>query len=163
MLNRGGNKKIEHEINIVDTQVEDEIKHDRVLIVDDDPHNVDALKIGLQCATADIAHFRFKDRLDTASNGLEALELIKNNYQEGKTYKLILMDCNMPKMDGYEATRNIRQIIADNQQNQPYIVAISGHVEEHYRQRALEAGMNTIVPKPAKPADIRNAIKHLRF
>ena len=133
MLKQQANNKIKHEINIVDTQVEAEVQHDRILIVDDDPHNVDALKIGLQCATADIAQFQFKERLDTASNGLEALELIKNNYKQGYTYKLILMDCNMPKMDGYESTRKIRQFIADNEQNQPYIVAISGHVEEHYR------------------------------
>ena len=83
MLNKGANNKVKHEINIVDAQVEAEVQHDRVLIVDDDPHNVDALKICLQCATADIAQFQFKERLDTASDGLEALQLIKNSYKQG--------------------------------------------------------------------------------
>lgn len=43
----------------------------------------------------------FKDRVDTASNGANALELVKKKIKDGFFYKLVLMDCNMPKMDGY--------------------------------------------------------------
>ena len=103
-----GDNKIKHEINIEEVKSGAVIDIDRVLIVDDDPHNVDALKIGVQCATVDMPNFQFRDRVDTACNGLEAYEIIKNNYEKGQSYKLILMDCNMPKMDGYDATRNIR-------------------------------------------------------
>lgn len=85
-----------------------DIKADRVMIVDDEPFNVDAMKIILQCATAERPGFNFKNRIDTANNGLNAVELFKHKYKSGCSVKLILMDCNMPKMDGYEATRQIR-------------------------------------------------------
>jgi CheY-like chemotaxis protein len=42
------------------------------------------------------------------------------------------MDCNMPKMDGYTATALIRKFVSDSGLEQPYIIAISGHVEEKY-------------------------------
>ena len=50
------------------------------MIVDDEPYNIDAIKIVLQCATADIPNFNFKNRVDTANNGLKAVELLKKNY-----------------------------------------------------------------------------------
>lgn len=73
----------------------------RCMIVDDEPFNIDSLKICLQCATADRPNFNFKGRIDTASNGLNAVELLKKKYKDGYSYKFIMMDCNMPKMDGY--------------------------------------------------------------
>ena len=127
------------------------------MIVDDEPYNIDAIKIVLQCATADIPSFNFKNRVDTATNGLKAVELLKKNYQEGYSYKLILMDCNMPKMDGYTATDLIRKFITDSGLQQPYIIAISGHVEEKYVQRALDAGMDRLISKPAKVDDVRES------
>ena len=51
------------------------------MIVDDEPYNIDAIKIVLQCATADIANFNFSNRLDTATNGHDAVELLKNKYK----------------------------------------------------------------------------------
>lgn len=44
------------------------------MIVDDEPYNIDAIKIVLQCATADVSNFNFKNRIDTASNGQKAVE-----------------------------------------------------------------------------------------
>ena len=69
----------------------------------------------------------------------------------------------MPQMDGYQSTQEIRKHVDDLQEEQPFIIAISGHVEEHYRQRALEAGMNTIIPKPAKLKDLKATIQDLTF
>ena len=69
----------------------------------------------------------------------------------------------MPKMDGYESTSQIRNHIDSLEKEQPYIVAISGHVEDHYRERALEAGMNSIIPKPAKLKDLKLVIAQLSF
>jgi len=80
-----------------------------------------------------MTNFDFKARVEQATNGMEAVELIKQGYEKGETYNLILMDCNMPKLDGYEATKYIREHINNIGKEQPYIIAISGHVEEDYR------------------------------
>lgn len=60
----------------------------------------------------------------------------------------------MPKMDGYQATQLIREYITEIGMEQPYIIAVSGHVEEKYIQRALNAGMDSVIAKPAKVEDI---------
>ena len=93
-------KPVEEEIDLGDFE-KGLIVQERILIVDDEPYNIDALRIILQCATADRPNFMFKDRVDTASNGAKALELVKKKTADGFVYKLVLMDCNMPKMDGY--------------------------------------------------------------
>ena len=59
------------------------------------------------------------------------------------------MDCNMPFMDGYQSTREIRRWVEEHNHHQPYIVAVTGHSEEEYRKIAKEAGMNDLVVKPA--------------
>jgi CheY-like chemotaxis protein len=89
------------------------IVQERILIVDDEPFILDALRIVLQCATADRPGIMFKERVDTANNGVSAVEMVKNQYAKGFVYKLVLMDCNMPKMDGYQATQRIREYMND--------------------------------------------------
>jgi len=76
------------------------VLQDRILIVDDEPFNIDAIKIVTQCATSHLKNFDFRNRVDTATNGLKAIEMVKKRTKDGYTYKLILMDCNMPQMDG---------------------------------------------------------------
>jgi len=110
----------------------DMVVQERILIVDDEPYNIDAMRIIVQCATADKPNFMFKQRVDTASNGADALELVKKRVSDGFLIKLIIMDCNMPKMDGYQSTQLIRQYYSELGLDPPFIIAVTGHVEHKY-------------------------------
>lgn len=83
-----------------------------------------------------------------AHNGAEAVELFKNN-----TYDVILMDVQMPEMDGYEATRRIRQIERERGGHTP-IIAMTAHAIKMYKDLCLEAGMDHYVSKPIKQEQI---------
>lgn len=77
---------------------------------------------------------------DTADNGLQAIEHARHN-----RYDLILMDCQMPVMDGFEATRQIRR---NSLNSQTPIIALTGLTGENERQQCLTAGMNDFIGKP---------------
>jgi two-component system, sensor histidine kinase and response regulator len=79
-------------------------------------------------------------KADSAANGIEALRRV-----HAHQYALILMDCNMPEMDGIQATSSIRTYERVNGKTPVPIVAISAGCEE---ERALSAGMNAYFSKP---------------
>ena len=81
-------------------------------------------------------------RVDVASDGRELLRLLET----GK-YELIFMDCQMPEMDGYAATRQIRINESQGRTHVP-IVALTAHAMEGDRERCLEAGMDDYLSKP---------------
>lgn len=87
----------------------------RILIVDDQGFNIDAVQVILKYS---IKMIDVKKICDKAFNGQQALDLvnksIRKNEGEFCDYDLIIMDCNMPVMDGYEATNLIRQTFYDN-------------------------------------------------
>ena len=82
-------------------------------------------------------------RVDMAQDGLEATA--KTTFF---SYDLILMDCQMPKLDGYEATRRIRNAEANTGLQRTPIVALTGHAMAGERERCLEAGMDDFLSKP---------------
>ncbi|MCP4396834.1 MAG: response regulator [bacterium] len=79
-------------------------------------------------------------RITVASNGLEALEKLKDS-----DYDLVLMDIQMPKMDGYETIREIRR--SPRYQDLP-VIAMTAHAMKGVRAQCLEAGMNDYITKP---------------
>ena len=80
-------------------------------------------------------------RADIANNGLEAVEAVSR-----QDYDLLLMDIQMPEMDGWEATRQIRsQLPAERQ---PWIVAMTASVHKEFRDRCFAEGMNDFASKP---------------
>lgn len=87
---------------------------------------------------------------DVANNGLEVLEMI-----EKKDYNLILMDMQMPEMDGVTATKIIRQ----SHNLQPYIIALTANVLEEDRQICLDIGMNDYIRKPIVITELTEALK----
>ncbi|MBI2386034.1 MAG: response regulator [Elusimicrobia bacterium] len=84
---------------------------------------------------------------DAAANGEDALEAIGRN-----EYGLILMDCQMPGVDGYEATRLLRE--AESGRRRVPVVALTAHAGESDRARCLAAGMDDYLPKPATLDDL---------
>jgi CheY-like chemotaxis protein len=83
-------------------------------------------------------------KIDLAENGVEALEAF---FENGEKYDLILMDLQMPLMDGYEATRRIRAEETAKAKNIP-IIAMTANVFKEDIAKCLEAGMNDHIGKP---------------
>ena len=122
-------------------------KGKKILLVEDNEINQEIAQEILGAVGLDI---------DTVGDGTEAVDRIKN--VEAGTYEVILMDIQMPIMDGYEATRRIRAL-EDPERSSVPIVAMTANAFEEDRQKAMEAGMNAHV---AKPIDIEKLMETLK-
>ena len=87
---------------------------------------------------------------DTAENGTQVLDALAR-----KDYDLVLMDCNMPEMDGYEASRRIRGIERSKGSHGTRIVALTAKALIGERERCIAAGMDDFLSKPFSVADLR--------
>jgi CheY-like chemotaxis protein len=95
-------------------------------------------------------------RVDVVANGLEALAALR-----AMPYDLVLMDVQMPEMDGFEATRQIRDPGTGIPNPKVPIIAMTAHAMKGDRERCLEAGMDGYVSKPVEPGALREAIEGL--
>ncbi len=117
---------------------------ERILIVEDNLFNVKVVKRIL----------KFWDmEIDIAKDGYEALEKVKE-----KDYNIVLMDLQMPRMDGYQATETIRSWGENKYQSLP-IIALSASALADFRKRAFDVGMNDFLTKPFKPKDLYQTIE----
>jgi CheY-like chemotaxis protein len=89
-----------------------------------------------------------------ANNGEEALDTLKKEH-----FDLVLMDIQMPKMDGIEAARIIRNSKNNNFDPDIPIIAITAHALEEHREICMKAGMNDFISKPFESEDIQILIR----
>ncbi|MBF0499946.1 MAG: PAS domain S-box protein [Candidatus Riflebacteria bacterium] len=93
-------------------------------------------------------------RTDVAANGLEVLAAL-----ERQSYDAILTDCQMPELDGYDASRKVREREAAMKGKRIPIIALTAHAIEGERQRCLDAGMDDFMTKPAQPETLANMLE----
>ena len=93
--------------------------------------------------------------VDVVSNGQAAVNQFKTNH-----YDLVFMDCQMPELDGYEATQLIRQY-ESNKNNQLHtpIIALTAHALNENHEKCLNAGMDSVITKPFCRQDLYNALE----
>jgi len=92
--------------------------------------------------------------IDIADNGEKALAALKNK----TAYQLILMDCQMPVMDGYETTKAIRQGIAGDEVSNIPIVAMTANAMKGDKEKCIDAGMDDYLSKPIDVNELENII-----
>ena len=114
----------------------------RVLVVEDNPVNQRLVRLMLE---------RMGCRVDPAANGKEAVEMARN-----LPYDIVFMDCQMPEMDGYQATREIRS--RETGARHLPIVALTAGAMEGDREKALQAGMDDYLTKPVQREDLHRAL-----
>jgi len=115
----------------------------RILLAED---NVNNQKLALMVLD------RLGYRADVAGNGIEVLDALKR-----QSYNVVLMDIQMPDMDGLEATRKIREQWPD--QTKPWIVAMTANAMQGDREMCLTAGMNDYVTKPIRLEHVVESLK----
>lgn len=111
----------------------------RILLVEDNSTNQEVAELALETLGY---------HTDIASNGVEAITLITRAWEQRQPYDLILMDCQMPVMDGYEATRQIREKEARENLPAITIIAMTANAMTGDREKCLSAGMNDYLSKP---------------
>ena len=87
---------------------------------------------------------------DVAIDGSEAIKMLSKAF-----YDVVLMDCQMPVMDGYEATRAIRNGASSVMDHEVTIIAMTANALAGDRELCLDAGMNDYLAKPIRPAELR--------
>ncbi|MCL7944721.1 ATP-binding protein [Marinobacter sp. ATCH36] len=118
----------------------------RALVVEDN-------MVNQRVATALLRRLGFE--ADAAVNGEEALELVQTNHSG---YDVILMDCQMPLMDGYETTRCIREWEKSNGQGGTPIIALTADASPGTETTCREAGMNDYLSKPVRKENLRKVL-----
>lgn len=127
--------------NVLPVEVPD-LSLKNVLVVEDNMINQIVVKKMLEKTGCEIV---------CAMDGYEALERLRQCH-----YELILMDCQMPNMDGFECTRAIRKLPSDY--GKPYIIAITANAFEEDRLKCIQVGMDDFVAKPVKSDELYRAL-----
>ncbi len=144
-LDRAEDVSVEDTHADIDTDLDSpsEPIHARVLLVEDNPVNQKVANLMLE---------RIGCSVDSVANGLEAIEAFTR-----LPYDLVLMDCQMPEMDGYEATRMIRTM--ENSGRRTPVIALTANAMKGDRDRCLASGMDDYLSKPVDRKQLEQTIR----
>jgi len=98
-------------------------------------------------------------KADVAANGVEALAIL-NSTPADSAYELLIMDCQMPEMDGYDATRAIRQGKGQDMHANVVVIAMTANAMKGDREKCLQAGMNDYLAKPISENELQDKLSH---
>jgi PAS domain S-box-containing protein len=127
------------------TLADEQLKSARILLAEDNITN--------QMVVSGILKKRGM-RVNAVANGLEVVEALRKT-----PYDIVLMDVQMPEMDGIEATRKIREEGSGVLDHQVYVIAMTAHAMAGDREKCLDAGMDDYVSKPVRPEEMFAAIE----
>jgi len=116
----------------------------RVLVAEDNEVNQKVVSRMLE---------RLGHRVEVAVNGKDALERARAG-----TFDIVLMDCQMPEMDGFEATARIRAALTSMGRRRMPILALTANASDADRQRCIDAGMDAHLSKPLKLERLAEAL-----
>ncbi|MCT7981207.1 PAS domain S-box protein [Laspinema olomoucense] len=120
----------------------------RILLAEDNPVNQEVAMRTLE---------KIGYRADLVQNGLEALEALRR-----QPYDVVLMDIEMPQMDGLTATRQIREEWQNRPEPAPKIIAITAYAMEGDRQKCFAAGMDAYITKPFRIKALASALEQIQ-
>lgn len=120
-------------------------KKRRILVVED---NIVNQKIAIKILE------KYGYRVNAVANGQEALHALKL-----ASYDLVLMDCQMPVMDGYEATKEIRNSNSKVMNNKIFVIAMTANAMKGDREKCINAGMDDYIAKPINPQALKKTIE----
>ncbi len=118
----------------------------KVLVVDDD-------EINLMVETNYLKKFGYNN-VTVARNGQEAINEIQDQSSKGNNFDIIFMDCNMPVMDGYQASNEIKEMMGKGAIKPVKIIAVTANVSDSDKERCSRNGMDHFLTKPIKPDDM---------
>jgi signal transduction histidine kinase/CheY-like chemotaxis protein len=138
------NEEKSDNINLINSPLADRLPF-RILLVED---NLVNQKVAIKL----LARLGYK--VEVVDNGFKAIAMVEQNQ-----YDVVFMDIQMPEMDGYEATKRIRQLASLH--NSPHIIALTANAMIGDREICLQAGMNDYISKPISMERIGNALMRI--
>ena len=124
----------------------------KILLVED---NLINQEVGLSIL-ADLGY----QQINVAENGQMAIDMIRSNSLNNIPYELVLMDCQMPVLDGYSASEQIRAGVAGDEMADICIIAMTANAMKDDKEKCLNAGMSDYLSKPINPEKLGQTIQH---
>ena len=145
------NQAMRENVAMTDSSNQEQGSQGIVLIVEDNKVNQQVVSINLKMLGIDYK---------IANNGVEAVELYKSYHKE---ILVVLMDCMMPVMDGFEATEAIRQLEKNEEMVPSTIIALTASILDDDIQRCFDCGMDDYLPKPFRREVLQDKIEKLQL